>query len=464
MVLSCIMCGNPAGSREHIFPAAFGGRRKNKGIYCEKHNNDLGHHVTELLKALSFFNASLGVRSDHYDIPQSHLIAQPNGQRLQLLHDNIEVAPPPHLSQTPEILGKKTVLEFSSIPQRDRWMEKQRKQGFQFQEASAGDSRTEYFVSPIMQRLTFGTDEFRCAIAYLGLTLLAHYFPDLARHDSLSSIKKCVLSEEPIDDRVWWVDPSKLNMPTVVSFPAVHSAVIQISGDTGLTTGIIWLFKHICLAVNLGVVPHTQDELITTLFDPLAERPGPNKDLLEVSGGLLFAVPSVEDGRNYLGKVINQEVQNPVSKILNEHREIHLARLVRDLLPRLQTAQNQNSAERLHLVRMIVDEQGQRILNLLKQGIDMFVEETDLPPIIVEALKQAVVEDNTTKHKLSEKSMGYLVLAKAAFLAELIQLLSTGALDEEKLALIFGDGLGIGTATQPVVHAIIENISLPHNP
>ncbi|MGN2436455.1 hypothetical protein [Pseudomonas syringae] len=63
------MCGNPAGSREHVFPAAFGGRRKNKGIYCEDHNEGLGHHVKELMKALSYFNASLGVRSDHYDAP-----------------------------------------------------------------------------------------------------------------------------------------------------------------------------------------------------------------------------------------------------------------------------------------------------------------------------------------------------------------------------------------------------------
>ncbi|PHN24466.1 hypothetical protein AO240_24010 [Pseudomonas sp. ICMP 460] len=461
MALDCIMCGNPAGSREHVFPAAFGGRRKNKGIYCEDHNEGLGHHVKELMKALSYFNASLGVRSDHYDAPQPHQIAQPNGQRFQALHDNIEVAPPPPLSQTPAILGKEAVLAFASIPQRDRWITEQKKKGFEFLSAVTGESRTEYFPTAMSQRLEFGSDEFRCALAYVALTLLSHYFPDVSRLGALSSIKKCILGEELIGDRVWWVDPSRVTVPSDSSFPHVHSVVIEISGATGQATGLITLFKHLCLAVDLGVLPQGAEKRITILIDPLAQRPGLNKDVLEIPGGSPLNVPPREDGRKYLQQMVNQEKPNPVTEILREHRDIHMARLVEDLLPRLLAAQEMNTAERLHHVRMIIDEQGQRILNLLNRGIKMAVEgPLELPSLVIDALKLAIVEDSSTKHGMAERSMGYLILAKSAVMAEAIRHLDAGTMDEDTLQQLFGDGLGIAIATKPVTTAVINTTEL----
>ncbi|MNM31874.1 hypothetical protein D3C81_424590 [compost metagenome] len=457
MALDCIMCGNPAGSREHVFPAAFGGRRKNKGIYCDAHNEGLGHHVKALMKALSYFNASLGVRSDHYDAPQPHQIALQNGQRFQALNDNIEVAPPPPLSQTPEILGKETVLAFASIPQRDRWITEQKKQGFEFLSAVPGESRTEYFATGMKQRLEFGSDAFRCALAYVALTLLSHYFPEVSRLAELSSIKKSILGEEPIGDRVWWVDPSRVTVLSDTDFPHVHSVVIEISGETGQAFGLITLFKHLCLAVDLGVLPEAGERRITILINPLAQRAEFCKDVLEIPGGSPLNVPQREDGRKYLQQVINQERPNPAVEILREHREIHMARLVDDLLPRLLAAQAMNAAERLHHVRMIVDEQGQRILNLLKRGIEMMLEKPlGLPPPIIDALKQAIVEDSSTKHGMADRSMGYLILAKAAVMAEAIRHLNAGTMNADTLQRLFGDGLGIAIATKPVTTAVIE--------
>lgn len=461
MALDCIMCGNPAGSREHVFPAAFGGRRKNKGIYCDDHNKGLGHHVKELMKALSYFNATLGVRSDHHDAPQPHQITQLNGQRLQALHDNIQVAPPPPLSHTPAILGKEAVLAFASISQRDRWITEQKKKGFEFLSAVTGESRTEYFPTAISQRLEFGSDEFRCALAYVALTLLSHYFPDVSRHRALSSIKKCVLGEALIGERVWWVDPSRVTVLGDSSFPHVHSVVIEVSGATGRATALITLFKHLCLAVNLGVLPPGAEKRITVLIDPLAQSARPNKDVLEISGGSLLTLPTPEEGRKYLQQMVNQERPNPASEILREHRDIHMARLVEDILPRFLAAQEMSTAERLHHVRAIVDEQGQRILNLVTRGINMVVEEElDLPTPVVEALKLAIVEDSSTKHGMADRSMGYLILAKCAVMTEAIRQLDAGTMNGDTLQQLFGDGLGIATATKPVTTAVIKTTRL----
>jgi hypothetical protein len=63
MAKTCIVCGGPAGSGEHIFPACLGGLRVNNGIYCGPHNNGYGDLAALLANQLAFFNASLGIRN-----------------------------------------------------------------------------------------------------------------------------------------------------------------------------------------------------------------------------------------------------------------------------------------------------------------------------------------------------------------------------------------------------------------
>lgn len=62
MPRTCIICGGPANSREHIFPAALGGLRVNRGIYCEQHNNGFSDHANVLSRQFEVLNAQLGIR------------------------------------------------------------------------------------------------------------------------------------------------------------------------------------------------------------------------------------------------------------------------------------------------------------------------------------------------------------------------------------------------------------------
>lgn len=110
MSRKCIICGDPAGSREHLFPAAFGGRRVSKKIYCEVHNNALGIHVVSLLDALEYFNAALGVRSDHRGSPKPYEVELETGERFHLLLDQFDIAPPRPLRETPELVERTTTL------------------------------------------------------------------------------------------------------------------------------------------------------------------------------------------------------------------------------------------------------------------------------------------------------------------------------------------------------------------
>ena len=85
MTRTCIIGGGPTGSREHIFPAALGGRRTNKGIYCGKHNGDYSGLAEIIAEQLAIFNAQLGVQGDHADEPTSVLMTDvASGQEIQV--------------------------------------------------------------------------------------------------------------------------------------------------------------------------------------------------------------------------------------------------------------------------------------------------------------------------------------------------------------------------------------------
>ena len=75
MANTYIVCGQAAGSGEHVFPAALGGRRINKNIYCTTHDNSYSSLVADLANQVDVLNAQLGVVPDHSNDVKS-VIAQ----------------------------------------------------------------------------------------------------------------------------------------------------------------------------------------------------------------------------------------------------------------------------------------------------------------------------------------------------------------------------------------------------
>jgi len=97
----CIICGGRAGSGEHIFPAAFGGRRINNEIYCKKHNEGFSPLVAILSSQLNAINALLGVRPDRSDQPRQLTATNPSdGQAYRVSATNVELASPRVLNDT----------------------------------------------------------------------------------------------------------------------------------------------------------------------------------------------------------------------------------------------------------------------------------------------------------------------------------------------------------------------------
>lgn len=128
MAKTCIICGDPAGSREHIFPAALGGRRTNKGIYCGTHNEGFSPLAAVLSRQLELINALLSVRPDRSATPRSIVLTGPDGNSFRLSGNEIEA----HASTpTPEIReGEEQSLSFANDAEANAWIAAQRAKGY----------------------------------------------------------------------------------------------------------------------------------------------------------------------------------------------------------------------------------------------------------------------------------------------------------------------------------------------
>ena len=143
MPRTCIIGGGNTGSREHIFPAALGGRRTNKGIYCGNHNNAFSGLAGSLSGQLKIINSLLGVRSDHSDKAHTLSFTAPNGQNWKITSSGVAKDGPPSISN-----------------------------------------------ETLNMQFTLGGPEGLKAISYIALTFFAHHFPDEARRPEINPIKQ----------------------------------------------------------------------------------------------------------------------------------------------------------------------------------------------------------------------------------------------------------------------------------
>lgn len=126
------MCGGPSGSAEHIFPAAMGGRRTNKGIYCGTHNNDYSDLAALIAEQLNFFNAQLGVIRDHSKDTRPVTVTDvATGREIQLTNKRVTFKEPRVLSETVTESGSVIKLAVADRKQAEAWVAEQRTKGLQ---------------------------------------------------------------------------------------------------------------------------------------------------------------------------------------------------------------------------------------------------------------------------------------------------------------------------------------------
>lgn len=152
MPRNCIICGEPAGSREHVFPAALGGRRTNKGIYCGHHNHAFSPLAATVAEQLRAINALLSVRPDHGSTATAIAVNGPRGQALVLSGTKVKLAPP--MMSAPIADGEIRELAFVSEMEATDWVKRQKAVGVDVR-LMKKQWQTRYFTEPMHLPLSF---------------------------------------------------------------------------------------------------------------------------------------------------------------------------------------------------------------------------------------------------------------------------------------------------------------------
>ncbi|HEV7165726.1 MAG TPA: hypothetical protein VGO35_10080 [Gammaproteobacteria bacterium] len=168
MAKKCILCDKLAGSKEHIFPAALGGRRVDKGIYCEQHNNQLGQLADLLSQQLVSINSILGIKSDHTKKSSGVRVIDENTKREYVFAGPRFKLAKPVKAESKTIEGREFAkMEFADKEQMQKWLREQKEAGIDVH-ISETSSEQQLFATPLRVKMVIGGPKGLQAIAYLA--------------------------------------------------------------------------------------------------------------------------------------------------------------------------------------------------------------------------------------------------------------------------------------------------------
>lgn len=350
MANSCIVCGQAAGSGEHVFPAALGGRRINKNIYCTKHDNGYSGLVADLANQVDFLNAMLGVVSDHSNDVKSTLAQDKyTGEELKLSVKESSFTAPRVISQEQVENG---VLMNMSFPNREamkHWIAEQKANGLDVTPLQKAQERR-YFLGEVHHQLRLGGPCGLGAVAYVTQTFLAQSFPDLARSGDLAQFIVYTqaiaalaqirggcgeAADGPADPKlerarqqleaalaswggqapVWWdFDPQPDAIPNAFEFG--HRVTVGVDALDGQIFGRFSLFSSIHFGMRFGTASvGMQTKTVTVDIDPMAAHP-PNDIRKVESSSAIARVTAPTQPAAGLAAAISSKSQEAVFKDL----------------------------------------------------------------------------------------------------------------------------------------------------
>ncbi len=270
----CIYCALPAGSREHIFPAALGGRRMNRGILCASCNQGFSALDGHLAGQLQVLRGLLGVVPDRKKTP--HPAAVPHDGQTLLIDGagRPSFKDPVTLSDTPLKNGNRSVTTaFANEQQIAAWRAEQMRLGRTVIEVSKRRVGRVMTGQVAIELELGGPETFREA-ARIALNFLAHRFPDAARDAGLGPRKAYVLGTRTLakgDPRPVWFLGDELAVPDSL-LDCGHQVFLRLDREARSGYAVVRFFDAVELVVDLGTV--SPSETVVALFDidPFAEH------------------------------------------------------------------------------------------------------------------------------------------------------------------------------------------------
>lgn len=396
MPRQCIICNKVAGSREHVFPAALGGRRTNKQIYCGPHNNGFGPLASIIAQQLKPINALLAVRPDRADKAEPFIYETETGERLRLFAGSVQ-----RTDIDPEFSGAMRI------------------------------------------QLSLGGTEGLRAIAYIALTFFAHHFQDFARLDQLAPVKNFVLGAE-LNDFAWWESAERAGKLPANPFKFGHTIQLITDGETQQAAAIVSLFQALTFGVALGTLVGMPSKTVTVFIDPHADHP-PDDICVEIANEVAAVLKKPKPLQGHLRQTIHGGQGQ--AALSNLFQKIERWKFDQDMAPIKQriAAVSSDRNKLAFEVEKIVGEEAGRVLRLARHVVDdLNAREGNKPfmkPIIA-ILDAQIAEDPKRPSGLSVLAESAIGLAAIELALALIDELKTTPVDLDLLWKCFSSGPG----------------------
>lgn len=493
MANTCIVCGKSAGSGEHVFPAALGGRRINRKIYCTKHDNGYSSLVADLANQVDFLNAMLGVVSDHSDDVKSVLARGANsGEELRLSAKESVFTAPHVISQEPVGNG---VLMNMSFPNREamkQWLAEQKANGLDAAPLQKAQEQT-YFLGEVHHQRRLGGPCGLGAVAYVAQTFLAQAFADLARSGDVAQFIAYTqaiaalaqirggcgeAADGPADPRleparqaleaalapwdgqapVWWdFEPQPDPAPNAFEFG--HRVTVGVDASDGQIFGRFSLFSSIHFGMRFGTASAgAATKTVTVDIDPMAAHP-PNDIKKVESASAIARVAAPAQPTAGLAAAISSGTQEAVFTDLMRKIEVHsLAKSAAKMYAELAAYSTLSEFEGEQLVDRLIDGQPQRVLNIVKWVLQGFKPRlpAELLPALGPVIDAMTAHDPSSTNGLSHMASATLALAKGALATQMREDIKAGRLDERRIAELLGEGPGAAMVGQAILAPIVQ--------
>jgi hypothetical protein len=491
---TCIVCGGAAGSNEHVFPAGFGGRRTNRGIYCNVHDQSYSHLLGQLAAQFDFLNATLGIRPDHSTEKKVVYEREPlSGAEIAMSDDFVKFTEPRLISDTPIENGTAVSINFPDRKSAEEWIKEQERAGKKVTRSQLTETR--FFPGQILYRRSFGGNVGLGAFAYVMQTFFAQAFPEIARSEVLSDFVAFTQAiatvgalgdseelEAESDDLkaarsaleltlqpfggalpVWW-DFDVPSDPPPNAFDFGHRVSVGVDGTDGQLYGRISLFSTLHFAACFGhTTAHVQSREVVTDIDPLAERAG-NGDTHET---VVAAAPSrvrvPVDQTAALAQAVGDGSQQQRFSDLGQrllHRQ--LMKLAKRMAQALAPCADLSENERHALIERVVDQESQQVWRLVSGIVNGLAEQFRQAKNeqVGKLLEMLVAPSTQSSNGLSTAAEMSLTLAKVVLAAQMTQDCAQGALDENRIADLMGRGPGISLVGDTISARILTALNL----
>lgn len=442
-VRTCIIGGGATGSREHVFPAALGGRRTNKGIYCGKHNGCYSGLAGIISEQLAFFNAQLGVVGDHADESTSVTMTDvASGNEIEMKNGQVRFkGPQVRFAETVD--GQiDTEMAFGSQKEAEDWVRQQQAKGVEIKVISK-TKKENYYVGTAHKQVKLGGDqEGLRAIGYIAQTFLAHALPDIARLPALQVFKDYTLKNVGTGF-VWWdFEPPATLPPNKFEFG--HRVIVGLNSEDGTVYARVSFFSTLNFAILLATIPLETSRAIITDIDPLAKSP-PNDIVTwteEVAVGAVYKPAALSAG---LAEAIGTgRAEAKISELMRRISVFERRSAAANIMRQIGEAAALSDDDRDVLFGGIVSGEGQRVFNLMRCVAKDLKHRASGSVEIAMAIfmEQAVELDPATENGLSEEASRSLALACKALARKMSEDCKAGVLDQDRMEMLIGGGLG----------------------